>query len=110
MTPLFKKFLGMHWIMFILMTCLLAFGVYAIFNASAHMIGTELKDKWRGSVEDGSAHWHTVLFRGELDRLQMGALGLLADVYWLVLADCWPRWPLVLRSVETRHGSELRGR
>ncbi|TDU80889.1 rod shape determining protein RodA [Prosthecobacter fusiformis] len=34
MTPLFKKFLGINWILILTMLGLLAFGVYAIYNAS----------------------------------------------------------------------------
>ena len=35
MTPLFKKFLGINWILMFTMAGLLTFGVYAIFNASS---------------------------------------------------------------------------
>lgn len=79
MTPLFKKFLGMHWIMVAVMTCLLAFGVYAIFNASAYKFGTELEDKWR-------------------DQLKWIAIGTpfffaasLIDYKWVRWA-CWPMY------------------
>lgn len=34
MTPLFKKFLGINWILILTMLGLLAFGIYAIYNAS----------------------------------------------------------------------------
>jgi rod shape determining protein RodA len=30
--------------------CLLTFGVYAIFNASAYKLGTDLEDKWRDQL------------------------------------------------------------
>ena len=35
MTPLFKKFLGINWILMLTMAGLLTFGIYAIFNASS---------------------------------------------------------------------------
>jgi len=47
MTPLFKKFLGMHWLLIAFMTCLMAFGVYSIFNASAYKLGSSLELKWK---------------------------------------------------------------
>ena len=79
MTPLFKKFLGMHWIMIAFIACLLTFGVYAIFNASAYKIGTELEDKWR-------------------DQLRWIAIGVpfffipsLIDYKWVRWA-CWPMY------------------
>ena len=46
MTPLFKKFLGINWIIMINMLALIAFGVYAIYNASSFR--DELwTNKWR---------------------------------------------------------------
>ncbi|MBK8094398.1 MAG: FtsW/RodA/SpoVE family cell cycle protein [Verrucomicrobiaceae bacterium] len=47
MTPLFKKFLGMHWIMFLFMVALLLLGVYSIYNASAYKEAVDLSTKWR---------------------------------------------------------------
>jgi rod shape determining protein RodA len=35
MTPLFKNFIGMNWLLVLNMAALIVFGVYAIFNASA---------------------------------------------------------------------------
>ncbi|MBE7498603.1 MAG: FtsW/RodA/SpoVE family cell cycle protein [Verrucomicrobiaceae bacterium] len=77
MTPLFKKFLGMHWILTAFMACLLAFGVYAIFNASGYKIGSDLELKWR-------------------DQLKWIAIGVpfffaasLIDYKWIRWA-CWP--------------------
>lgn len=79
MTPLFKKFLGIHWILLAFMACLLAFGVYAIFNASAYKIGSDLEDKWR-------------------DQLRWIAIGVpfffaatLIDYKWIRWA-CWPAY------------------
>lgn len=79
MTPLFKKFLGMHWIMIAFIGCLLTFGVYAIFNASAYKLGTDLQDKWR-------------------DQLRWIAIGVpfffipsLIDYKWVRWA-CWPMY------------------
>ena len=79
MTPLFKKFLGMHWILVAFIACLLTFGVYAIYNASAYKIGTELEDKWR-------------------DQLRWIAIGVpfffipsLIDYKWVRWA-CWPMY------------------
>ena len=34
MTPLFRKFLGMNWVLVLTMFCLLVFGVFAIHGAS----------------------------------------------------------------------------
>jgi rod shape determining protein RodA len=50
MTPLFRKFLGINWVLFINMILLLAWGVYAIYNASAFREGEALSSKWRDQV------------------------------------------------------------
>ncbi len=50
MTPLFKKFLGINWILIITMAGLLTFGVYAIFNASSFRESTDLALKWRQQI------------------------------------------------------------
>jgi rod shape determining protein RodA len=50
MTPLFKKLLGMNWFMFLNMVMLIAFGAYAIYNASAYKEGAELSMKWREHI------------------------------------------------------------
>jgi rod shape determining protein RodA len=39
MTPLFRKFLGLNWLLFANMVMLICFGVYAIYNASANRDG-----------------------------------------------------------------------
>ena len=47
MTPLFKKFLGINWILILTMLGLLAFGVYAIYNASYFRETGDLALKWK---------------------------------------------------------------
>ena len=52
MTPLFRKFLGMHWILFAAMAMLLASGVYAIYAAVHFRDGEEahLVDTWHKQI------------------------------------------------------------
>lgn len=50
MTPLFKKFLGMNWLLVLNIAALIVFGVYAIFNASAHKEEAEFAFKWRDQI------------------------------------------------------------
>ncbi len=50
MTPLFKKFLGINWILMLTMAGLLTFGVYAIFNASSFREASDLAIKWRQQI------------------------------------------------------------
>lgn len=50
MTPLFRKFLGINWVLFINMILLLAWGVWAIYNASSFREGAALSSKWRDQV------------------------------------------------------------
>src|SRR3954469_22298067 len=50
MTPLFRKFLGINWVLFINMMLLLAWGVWAIYNASSFREGAALASKWRDQV------------------------------------------------------------
>lgn len=50
MTPLFKKFLGMNWLLVLNIAALIVFGVYAIFNASAHKEEAEFALKWRDQI------------------------------------------------------------
>lgn len=50
MTQLFKKFLGINWVLFANMMALLVFGVYAIYNASAHEQEPGLALKWRDQI------------------------------------------------------------
>jgi rod shape determining protein RodA len=46
MTPLFKKFLGINWILVLNMLALMAFGLYAIYNASYFREEIDLQNKW----------------------------------------------------------------
>lgn len=50
MTPLFKKFLGMNWLLVLNIAALIVFGVYAIYNASAHKEEAEFATKWRDQI------------------------------------------------------------
>jgi rod shape determining protein RodA len=52
MTPLFKKFLGINWILMLTMAGLLTFGVYAIFNASSFRTDSHLNldMKWKDQI------------------------------------------------------------
>lgn len=52
MTPLFKKFLGINWILMFTLAGLLTFGVYAIFNASSFRTDSPLglDSKWRDQI------------------------------------------------------------
>ncbi len=50
MTPLFKKFIGMNWLLVLNVAGLVVFGVYAIFNASAYKEEAELALKWRDQI------------------------------------------------------------
>ena len=50
MTPLFKKFLGINWILMFTMAGLLTFGVYAIFNASSFREAQDLALKWKQQI------------------------------------------------------------
>jgi rod shape determining protein RodA len=51
MTPLFRKFLGLNWILLANMLILIAWGVWAIYNASSFREGTVLANKWRDQVQ-----------------------------------------------------------
>jgi rod shape determining protein RodA len=50
MTPLFRKFLGINWVVFANMILLLAWGIWAIYNASSFREGAALASKWRDQV------------------------------------------------------------
>jgi rod shape determining protein RodA len=50
MTPLFKKFLGINWILILTMAGLLTFGIYAIFNASSFREAQDLALKWKQQI------------------------------------------------------------
>ncbi|HWB05348.1 MAG TPA: FtsW/RodA/SpoVE family cell cycle protein [Verrucomicrobiales bacterium] len=49
MTPLFRKFLGMHWILFAITAALLAAGIYSIY-AAVHFRDNELARKWSEQI------------------------------------------------------------
>ncbi len=52
MTPLFRKFLGMNWLLLVNMLGLLIWGIYAIYNASAFRIDEPfLAGRWRAQAE-----------------------------------------------------------
>jgi rod shape determining protein RodA len=50
MTPLFKKFLGMNWLMVLNIAALIVFGVYAIYNASAYKEDPVMALKYRDQI------------------------------------------------------------
>lgn len=52
MTPLFKKFLGINWILMMTMAGLLSFGVYSIYNASYFRVDSpmNLDAKWKDQI------------------------------------------------------------
>jgi rod shape determining protein RodA len=47
MTPLFRKFLGLNWLLFLNIIGLLIWGIYAIYNASSFRESVALANKWR---------------------------------------------------------------
>lgn len=73
MTPLFRKFLGLNWVLFINMLLLIAWGVWAIYNASAFRDGAALANKWR-------------------DQVQWGFLGLVVFFSTALMDYKWIRW------------------
>jgi rod shape determining protein RodA len=83
MTPLFKKFLGINWVLMLTMAALLAFGVYAIFNASSYKEGQDMAMKWRQQIT-----WILIgvpfLFAGAL-----------IDYKWVR----WACWPLYIAGI-----------
>ncbi|MBB5031965.1 FtsW/RodA/SpoVE family cell cycle protein [Prosthecobacter vanneervenii] len=50
MTPLFKKFLGMNWLLVLNIAALIVFGVYAIYNASAYKEDVAMSLKYRDQI------------------------------------------------------------
>lgn len=50
MTPLFRKFLGMNWLLFANMLALLIFGVFALYSACWMRDDQDLATKWRDQV------------------------------------------------------------
>lgn len=73
MTPLFRKFLGMHWILFVTMVALLGSGVYSIY-AAVHF-------------RDGDLAFLTGKWREQINWAMIGALAFfpasLIDYKWL---------------------------
>jgi rod shape determining protein RodA len=51
-TPLFRKFLGLNWLLLLNMLALLIWGIYAIYNASAFRVDEPfLAGRWRAQAE-----------------------------------------------------------
>ena len=55
MTPLFRKFLGINWLLFLNMIGLLVWGIYGIYNASSFYENASLANKWRDQTQWGMA-------------------------------------------------------
>jgi rod shape determining protein RodA len=100
MTPLFKKFLGINWILMLTMAGLLTFGVYAIYNATYFRDDSafNLHLKWK-------------------DQLTWVGLGLpflfgaaLIDYKWVRWA-CWPMYLAGIGGLVYLHlfGQEVKG-
>src|SRR5262245_49912927 len=52
MTPLFRKFLGMNWVLVVNVIGLLLWGIYAIYNASGYRVDEPgLALKWRSQAQ-----------------------------------------------------------
>jgi rod shape determining protein RodA len=51
MTPLFRKFLGLNWLLLINIIGLLLWGIYAIYNASSFRESVALANKWRDQAQ-----------------------------------------------------------
>lgn len=73
MTPLFRKFLGLNWLMFANMILLIVWGVWAIYNASSFREGAVLAGKWR-------------------DQVQWGVIGLVVFFGASLIDYKWVRW------------------
>jgi rod shape determining protein RodA len=50
-TPLFRKFLGLNWLLLINVLGLLLWGIYAIYNASSFRENVALANKWRDQAQ-----------------------------------------------------------
>lgn len=50
MTPLFRKFLGMNWLLLVTILGLLIFGIFAVYSASYFREGEVLSNKWREQI------------------------------------------------------------
>ncbi len=73
MTPLFRKFLGLNWLLVLNMVGLLLWGIYAIYNASSFRESVLLANKWR-------------------DQAQWAALGLVVFTVTALVDYKWVRW------------------
>ena len=82
MTPLFRKFLGINWIITLNIVILLAFGVYAIYNAAAGR-GPLLANKWNQQVL-----WSGIGFA-------VYFVTALIDYKWLR----WGAWPMYILAL-----------
>lgn len=82
MTPLFRKFLGMNWLLFANMVLLMGFGVYAIYNASAHREGA-LATVWSKQI--------TFAIAG----LPVFFAAALVDYKWVR----WGAWPIYVLGI-----------
>jgi len=98
MTPLFKKFLGINWILMLTMAGLLTFGVYAIFNASSFRETTDLALKWRQQIT-----WIGI-------GLPFLFIAALIDYKWVRWA-CWPMYLMGIGGLVYLHlyGVEIKG-
>lgn len=83
MTPLFRKFLGLNWILAVNMIALIVWGVWAIYNASSFREGMNLATIWRNQVQ-----WAV---------LGVGVFGVasLIDYKWVR----WGGWILYLAGI-----------
>ena len=88
MTPLFKKFLGINWLLFLNMMGLLVWGIYGIDNASGFYDNLSLANKWRDQTQWGMAG--LVVFFGaalvDYKWARWGALPLYVSALGLELA------------------------
>jgi len=50
MTPLFRKLLGINWLLVLAVSALLIFGVYSIHSATDHLAGDNLATKWNKQI------------------------------------------------------------
>ncbi len=50
MTPLFRKLLGINWLLMSVVAVLLIFGVYSIHSATNHLTGDNLTTKWNKQI------------------------------------------------------------
>ena len=98
MTPLFKKFLGINWVLMLTMAALIAFGVYAIYNASGFRETANLGLKWREQM--------TYALIG----LPFLFIPALIDYKWVRWA-CWPIYLIGIAGLiyTMKFGVEIQG-